>query len=74
MVYLYFQESNLGSHDGVFCFTPHSRPINCLQFHPTDPQKLYSGSYDGTIRCGVFEKGVFDEVSVRLTHWPLGDG
>ncbi|KAJ8049440.1 WD repeat-containing protein 76 [Holothuria leucospilota] len=48
--------------DGVFLFNPHVRPINCLQFCPSQPSKIYTCSYDGTVRCGDFEKGVFDEI------------
>ncbi|XP_071795385.1 WD repeat-containing protein 76-like isoform X1 [Asterias amurensis] len=48
--------------DGVYLFEPHSRPVSCLKFAPSNPSKLYSCSYDGTIRCGDFQKGKFDEV------------
>ncbi|XP_022099517.1 WD repeat-containing protein 76-like isoform X2 [Acanthaster planci] len=48
--------------DGVYLFEPHSRPVSCLQFAPKSPAKLFSCSYDGTLRCGDFEKGIFDEI------------
>nr|XP_054757694.1 WD repeat-containing protein 76-like [Lytechinus pictus] len=50
--------------DGVFLFAPHSRPVNCLRFAPNDPNKLYSVSYDGTVRRGDFANAVFDQVYV----------
>ncbi|XP_052265984.1 WD repeat-containing protein 76-like isoform X2 [Dreissena polymorpha] len=54
-------EEKLGS-DGVCCYSPHSRPITCLEFPPFAPHHLYSCGYDGTLRRGDFESGVFDEV------------
>ncbi|PIK47014.1 putative WD repeat-containing protein 76 [Apostichopus japonicus] len=48
--------------DGVFLFSPHTRPINCLSFSPSQPAKVFTCSYDGTVRCGDFEKGIFDEI------------
>ncbi len=46
-----------------FQFRPHSSPVTSLLF-PDDPSssKLYSSSYDGTVRVLDFEKKVFDEV------------
>ncbi len=61
------QEAVDHSSDGVYLFEPHSRPVNCLQFAPGNPNKIYSTSYDGTVRCGDIDKGVFEEVSVYLT-------
>ncbi|XP_071104908.1 WD repeat-containing protein 76-like [Haliotis cracherodii] len=49
-------------HDGVVAYCPHARPVNCLHLPPWAPLKTYSCSYDGSLRCGDFEKGVFDEV------------
>ncbi|PVD34093.1 hypothetical protein C0Q70_05356 [Pomacea canaliculata] len=51
-------ESDYSHHPTVY--HPHSRPINhiCFPFH--DPQKVYSCSYDSTLRCGNFETGMFD--------------
>ncbi|XP_071500195.1 WD repeat-containing protein 76-like [Diadema antillarum] len=48
--------------DGVFLFEPHARPVNTLRFDPNNANKLYSVSYDGTVRCGDLEKMVFEEV------------
>ncbi|XP_072017748.1 WD repeat-containing protein 76-like [Amphiura filiformis] len=50
------------SEDGVHLFEPHTRPVNVLQFAPDNLNKIYSASYDGTVRCGDFVTGVFDEV------------
>ena len=59
----FFQESKDSNDEGVHLFEPHARPVNCLRFAPANPGKIYSTAYDGTVRCGDFEKGVFDEVS-----------
>ncbi|XP_013784880.1 WD repeat-containing protein 76-like [Limulus polyphemus] len=48
--------------DGVFLFEPHCRPVNCIKVSGDNHEKLYSSSYDGTIRCGDLVKCVFDEV------------
>lgn len=48
--------------DGVYLFQPHSRPINCISFEPGNCGKLYSCSYDGTLRCGDFSAATFQEV------------
>lgn len=37
--------------DGVTQFTPHTATINVLAFDPVAPSRLYSTSYDGTVRC-----------------------
>ncbi|XP_070532217.1 WD repeat-containing protein 76-like [Ptychodera flava] len=48
--------------NGVYAFEPHSRPITCLALPKQQPDKIYSCSYDGTVRCGDFNKMVFNEV------------
>ena len=35
----------------VTLFAPHSRPVSSLHFDPHDHAKLYSSSYDNTVRC-----------------------
>jgi WD repeat-containing protein 76 len=40
----------------------HTRTISAFQFHPTDPNKLYSASYDSSIRATDLAKGVAVEV------------
>ena len=63
-------------------YAPHTRTINSLEFHPTDPSKLYSSAYDGTVRCMDVNKGSFDFVygtadhghDVWLQHAKLGGG
>jgi WD40 repeat protein len=61
---------NLGvwrvGHEGeeaVALYRPHTSVINMLQYHPHDHAKLYSLSYDGTIRCMDIVKGRFDFVA-----------
>lgn len=39
------------SNHGMIQFEPHSAPINCLKFSQQDYSKLYSCSYDSTLRC-----------------------
>ncbi|XP_051039520.1 WD repeat-containing protein 76 [Phodopus roborovskii] len=48
--------------DEVYVFYPHSQPVSCLYFSPTNPAHLLSLSYDGTLRCGDFSSAVFEEV------------
>ena len=55
------QHSTTGQ-DGVFMFEPHTRPIRHMAFQPHQPDRLYSLSYDGTVRKTHFEQGIFDEV------------
>ncbi|XP_072017398.1 WD repeat-containing protein 76-like [Amphiura filiformis] len=54
-------ESQNKETSGIMLFEPHSSPINCLHFAPANPSKILSTSYDGTVRCGDLERGVFDE-------------
>lgn len=54
-------DSNNGKNE-VFLFEPHSSPINCLKFAPFDCNKLFSCSYDGTIRFGDFQHQSFTQV------------
>ncbi|XP_006883264.1 PREDICTED: WD repeat-containing protein 76 [Elephantulus edwardii] len=48
--------------DGVYIFRPHSQPVSCLYFSPTNPAHILSLSYDGTLRCGDFSRAIFEEV------------
>jgi len=43
-------------------YQPHTSVINSLQFHPQDSSKLYTSSYDGTVRCMDVNKGSLDFV------------
>jgi len=45
-----------------YLFEPHSRAVNCLEFNPGDHRKLFSCSFDGTVRSADLEKQVFNEV------------
>ena len=56
-----FQDSTKGD-DGVYLYEPHSRPINCMSFDPDDCGKLFTCSYDGTMRCCDFKSATFQEV------------
>nr|KAG5694010.1 hypothetical protein BaRGS_002464 [Batillaria attramentaria] len=46
----------------VTVYRPHSRPIGHIYVPPSDPHKVYTCSYDSTLRRGDFERGVFDEL------------
>ncbi|KAL6035797.1 hypothetical protein STEG23_005194, partial [Scotinomys teguina] len=48
--------------DQIYVFYPHSQPVSSLYFSPTNPAHLLSLSYDGTLRCGDFSSGIFEEV------------
>ena len=62
-VCILFQDSTKGD-DGVYLYEPHSRPINYLSFDPEDCGKLFTCSYDGTLRCCDFKSATFQEVHV----------
>ncbi|KAJ7380972.1 WD repeat-containing protein 76 [Desmophyllum pertusum] len=48
--------------DGVYLYEPHSRPINCMAFDPGNCGKIFTCSYDGTLRCCDFNSSTFQEV------------
>ncbi|XP_012504594.1 PREDICTED: WD repeat-containing protein 76 [Propithecus coquereli] len=48
--------------DAIYVFQPHSQSISCLYFSPANPAHILSLSYDGTLRCGDFSRGIFEEV------------
>lgn len=50
------------SEDAAVLYYPHSNPVNCLEFSREDPEKLFSCGYDGTLRCGHFEKKIFENI------------
>jgi WD40 repeat protein len=43
----------------VCALFPHGRPVSALA-HSGDGQKLYSSSYDGTVRCFDYGTGIFE--------------
>lgn len=49
--------------DAIVQYRPHTRCINSLEYHPTNASKLYSSSYDGTVRCLDVVAGAFDFVT-----------
>ncbi|XP_049514852.1 WD repeat-containing protein 76 isoform X2 [Dermacentor silvarum] len=53
----------LGTSENVVeTYTPHTSGLMCLRIRPEEPQKIYSGSYDDTLRCADIERGIFDEL------------
>ncbi|XP_065051402.1 WD repeat-containing protein 76-like isoform X2 [Rhopilema esculentum] len=65
-------------HDGVFLFEPHTRPINVISLDPCDDAKVFTCSYDGTIRCGdlhnqqflqVYETPEEDDILINAFCW-----
>ena len=61
ILFFSFKGSSKGD-DGVYLYEPHSRPINCMSFDPNNCGKLYTASYDGTIRCCDVTSATFQEV------------
>ncbi|KAH7935939.1 hypothetical protein HPB52_015241 [Rhipicephalus sanguineus] len=53
----------------VETYTPHDSGLMCLRIRPEEPQKIYSASYDDTLRCADIERGIFDEVNNNLPRW-----
>lgn len=53
----------LGTGENVVeTYRPHTCGLMCLKIRPDDPQKIYSASYDDTLRCADIERGIFDEL------------
>ena len=46
----------------MFCYEPQSRPIYEIRIPKENHSKIYSSSYDGTLKCGDMEKAVFTQV------------
>ena len=46
-----FFDPDAEEEDAVTLFSVHTRPIPCLHFDAHDSAKLYSSSYDNTLRC-----------------------
>eukprot|EP00038_Savillea_parva_P006452 m.163870 g.163870 ORF g.163870 m.163870 type:complete len:556 (+) comp12348_c0_seq1:134-1801(+) len=49
--------------DAVVQYQPHTGCINMLQYHPNNAAKLYSASYDCSVRCLDVETGQFEYVT-----------
>ena len=54
--------SNAEGHGGVYRYNPHASNVISLYSDFSDPSKLFSGSYDGTIRCLDLNKEAFSLV------------
>ena len=52
----------------MFVYEPHTRPVVAMVIDPHDNSKLFTCSYDGTIRCADFNKTAFDEVGCKLLY------
>ncbi|RUS27286.1 WD40-repeat-containing domain protein [Jimgerdemannia flammicorona] len=48
----------------VFAYRPHSRAITGMMYSPTDSYKLFTSSYDGSVRCFDMNKTTFTEAFV----------
>ncbi|KAL7490215.1 hypothetical protein ACHAW6_016208 [Cyclotella cf. meneghiniana] len=55
------KRGKISTNDGVHLFKPHSAPISTLSWNESG-SKLFSCSYDGTVRILDVEKQVFQEV------------
>eukprot|EP00898_Chlorokybus_atmophyticus_P005305 jgi/Chlat1/5776/Chrsp387S05496 len=66
-----FFDISLATHGGdtdvVLTLKPHSQPVTQMT-HSRDGSKLYSVSYDGTVRCLDYKQPVFHEVRV-MEEW-----
>lgn len=49
----------------VQMYEPHSSNVGCITFSPYNPQKLFSTSLDGTVRCADLNKEVFEQVWIQ---------
>ncbi|OAX82278.1 hypothetical protein ACJ72_03372 [Emergomyces africanus] len=55
-------EDEVDDPDPVFTIVkPHARPISAMRLHPLTPSKLYTASYDGSIRALDLEKSISTE-------------
>jgi WD40 repeat protein len=43
-------------------YKPHCAPVGGLQFSQADSSKLFSSSYDGTVRCADITTGMFTQI------------
>lgn len=48
--------------DLVQTYRPHLSGLMCLKVNKNQPHRIFSASYDDTIRCLDIERGIFDEV------------
>lgn len=46
----------------VQSYSPHTSGLMCLKVNKNQPQRVFSASYDDTVRCLDVERGIFDEV------------
>lgn len=59
---IFYHQMSEDANNGIYQFHPHSKPISCLKFSSSDPNKLYTTSYDGLMRCCDLQTNVFEEV------------
>lgn len=62
----------------VYTYRPHTRTITHLKFHPKNPSKLYTSSYDSTVQCFDMQHAKFETVSFAeneydFTHFDMVD-
>lgn len=50
------------SSPSLYLFKVHARTLSSIAFAPSHAEKLYTASYDGSIRCVDFKSGTSDEV------------
>ncbi|XP_071956594.1 WD repeat-containing protein 76-like [Antedon mediterranea] len=48
--------------DGVYLFEPHCKQVPSLKFAPANSEKLFTCSYDGTVKCGDLNNMVFNDI------------
>lgn len=52
-------DASTGGNDGVYLYTLHESNVSALHFSSMEPQRLWSVSYDGSVRCSDVEHGHF---------------
>ena len=50
-------------------FSPHTATVNVVSFDPVSPARVYSTSYDGTVRCLDLNHQTFDLVHARSSSY-----
>eukprot|EP00026_Physarum_polycephalum_P005728 Phypoly_transcript_05766.p1 GENE.Phypoly_transcript_05766~~Phypoly_transcript_05766.p1 ORF type:complete len:358 (+),score=56.82 Phypoly_transcript_05766:91-1164(+) len=51
--------------DNTCVYKPHCAPVGGLQFSRCDSSKLFSSSYDGTVRCADLATGMFTQLHIK---------
>ena len=64
----FFEPDATDEEKAVTLFTPHTRPVTVLHFDQSAPSKLFSSSYDATVRCLDVEAMKFAETWIGVSE------